>query len=475
MASSLLLSFAPGSTLGKGAGDHWQLQTRRGSIPLDTLTPGVRAAIESLASRSATEDELADSVARIDGATALPGFYFALGRLRRLGLISYSIKIDGAVILVLEPASSDFPTDFPLVAPGQSWSLSRFAYARGGTSALVLESPLAQGHARLRGPGGGAVLAALAHGASSGEICHVLNCGDEESVRQGLGLLRAVRLICEAHDDGSTAEDEDAALAHWEFHDLLFHARSRLGWHDLPAGATYRFLDRTPPSAAIKPPMADDPLPLYRPDLVILLANDAPLTQVLEQRTSIREHGDRPITAHQLGEFLYRTARVRAVEAAEGESGRPYEASSRPYPGGGAAYELEIYLTVDSCDGLEPGLYHYEPEQHGLSMLSGPSAETTAMLRGAESSSGMTCSPQVLIGLTARFRRLSWKYETIAYAVVLKDVGVLFQTMYLVATAMGLAPCALGSGDGYSLAAAAGLNYLQESSVGEFMLGSKRF
>lgn len=46
--------------------------------------------------------------------------------------------------------------------------------------------------------------------------------------------------------------------------------------------------------------------------------------------------------------------------------------------------------------------------------------------------------------------------------------------MYLVATAMGLAPCGLGNGNSDLLAEAAGLDYLKQSSVGEFMLGSRR-
>jgi len=61
-----------------------------------------------------------------------------------------------------------------------------------------------------------------------------------------------------------------------------------------------------------------------------------------------------------------------------------------------------------------------------------------------------------------------------AYALVLKDVGVLLQTFYLVATAMGLAPCALGGGDSDLFARASGLDWLVEGAVGEFVLGSRR-
>ncbi|MBV9209430.1 MAG: SagB family peptide dehydrogenase, partial [Acidobacteria bacterium] len=80
--------------------------------------------------------------------------------------------------------------------------------------------------------------------------------------------------------------------------------------------------------------------------------------------------------------------------------------------------------------------------------------------------------PQVLITLASRFQRMAWKYHAIAYAATLKNVGVLFQTMYLVATDMGLAACALGSGNSDLFARAAGTDYYAETSVGEFMLGA---
>lgn len=44
--------------------------------------------------------------------------------------------------------------------------------------------------------------------------------------------------------------------------------------------------------------------------------------------------------------------------------------------------------------------------------------------------------------------------------------------MQLVATAMGLGSCPLGGGDSEAFSVAAGLRPLEETSVGELMLGS---
>jgi SagB-type dehydrogenase family enzyme len=76
----------------------------------------------------------------------------------------------------------------------------------------------------------------------------------------------------------------------------------------------------------------------------------------------------------------------------------------------------------------------------------------------------------VLLLLVARFGRLQYKYSGMAYAAALKDVGVLFQSFYLTATAMGLGGCALGGGDALAFEQASGLDRWDEGSVGEFLL-----
>ena len=131
-----------------------------------------------------------------------------------------------------------------------------------------------------------------------------------------------------------------------------------------------------------------------------------------------------------------------------------------------------MYLVVDRCVGLAPGFYYYDAVEHGVASLTGPNDDTEALLGDAYMASGQTCRPQVLLAFASRFQRVSWKYAGIAYATTLKNVGVLYATMYLVATAMGLAPCALGAGNWERFSRLTGTNQFAESTVGEFMIGS---
>jgi SagB-type dehydrogenase family enzyme len=158
---------------------------------------------------------------------------------------------------------------------------------------------------------------------------------------------------------------------------------------------------------------------------------------------------------------------------ADAQAGLPYDALERPFPTGGASGELELYVTVASCEGLEPAVYHYDAAAHGLRRLDASERDRQELLGGAWRAAAQRVDPQVLITITSRFGRLSWKYSSIAYALTLKHVGVLYQTLYLVATAMGLAPCGLGSGDSDVAARAFGLDWASESSVGEFLIGSR--
>ncbi len=80
-------------------------------------------------------------------------------------------------------------------------------------------------------------------------------------------------------------------------------------------------------------------------------------------------------------------------------------------------------------------------------------------------------APQILITIAARFDRISWKYSSIAYSLILKDVGVLIQTLYLMATDMGLGGCAIGSNNIDLFARMTGIEFHVEGPVGQFALG----
>jgi SagB-type dehydrogenase family enzyme len=470
MSLGYVLSFAKGITVTTPAADLAviQMPVTYKKHSFKDLSPGLRQAIELLNSTGATEEELVRQVEETDGASTLARLYYYLLLFAERRLLSYSITGGGRRLATLAPASAAFSFSPAPIDPQARYALSRFAYLRREQNELVLESPLAHGKMTMHGWEGTAVAAVLAEPHSLASLADMLPGVPGPTVSLFLEMLLGGGFASELKAE-EPYPGQNETLAQWDFHDLLFHARSRSGRHANPCGGTYRFRDKIQPLPAVKQLEAEETIDLYRPDIDKLALEDYPFTLVLEERSSIRKYAERPLTDRQLGEFLYRAARVKKLLRTDYQ-----DLSSRPYPAGGAIYELELYLSIHACENIPSGLYHYCPEKHRLEKISSPTETGDALLKAAKGSAGLEELPQVLITIAARFQRLSWKYENIAYSLLLKNTGALYQTMYLVATAMELAPCGLGGGDSDLFARAAGLDYYGETSVGEFLIGSKR-
>jgi SagB-type dehydrogenase family enzyme len=273
---------------------------------------------------------------------------------------------------------------------------------------------------------------------------------------------------------GAGPSDSSAApVATQNFHDVIFHANSRYGLTDSGVGATYRLAEVMAPPAALYPDAGRRArLQLETPQHEASVLATSRLADVMGTRKSVRTFGKRPITRSEVSAFLFQLGCRNGSVVRRTIGPHSYEVAPRFYPNAGAAYELEIYLVVRDCAGIEAGMFRYVPESHELEYIDADPSEWRRLLAAAQISCGSDTQPQVLVILSSRFARLSWKYDAIAYSLTLKNVGVMFAYMYLIGTALGLATCALGCGDSAVFAQATGLDPLEESSVGEFIIGS---
>jgi SagB-type dehydrogenase family enzyme len=456
-----------------------------GRLIFRSLPEGLHQALRHLG-EGVSRHELATEVVAVDGPTALGRLYYHLGELETRGLLERSARRGQVDLAVLHPLGEvGFPRPTPAQEPLRRdghYVLSRLALLRRRGRGAVAESPLGRATVALQDPAALEIALRLLEPAGvselvarlEGRIGHELDWG--RSVEEILQLLIDARLVARATADGTTDEDHDARLELWAFHDLYFHQRSRFGRHDGSFGGTFPHVGRISPPPAVRPPWGARRIGLAKPDLQSLNASEPSLGEVIERRASLKSYSSTAISLHQLATFLYRVARVKQsgsfeVASPDERARATVEVTERPYPGGGRAYELELYLVVRLCEGVGPGLYHYDPLGHALEEVRSLDSSVQALLAYSCIAAQIAEPPPILIVVAARMPRVTWKYDAIAYATVLKDLGVLYQTMYLVATAMGLAPCALGSGSPDMFAEATGLDPLCETSVGEFMLG----
>ncbi|MFF0388473.1 SagB family peptide dehydrogenase [Kitasatospora sp. NPDC004615] len=444
------------------------VQTRWGPVYFENPDPVLRTALERM------------TLGPVSLSNVLPGFpgledldrpeahspeVAALLRgLRRIRhCLVRTLALGGTPLLSVVPLARDtwfVPQPVPEDRPCR---LSRFAVLRWAEGGLRLESPLAHHRVQLHRPEMVQLLGLL----SGGDRPVGLQL-DQEVTEAAIGYLLASRIAVAAEhpavgaDAPRYAEDDDPTLAGWSADDMMVHARSRLGRSDGAFGATFAHLGRMPAEPAVKPLGARTAVPLPRPDLGELRTSDEPFSSVLERRRSLRRYGPAPLSTRQIGELLFRACRIREGADRDG----------RPYPSMGSVYALELYLVAGPDTELPPGVYHYDPLGHLLEPLDAPAAETAELREAAQATLAADGPPPLLLVITARFRRATQAFSGIAYTSLMKDVGVLMQNLYLVSTAMGLAPCALASGNSDTAARAFGLDWAVESSVGEFVVGT---
>ncbi len=229
---------------------------------------------------------------------------------------------------------------------------------------------------------------------------------------------------------------------------------------------------RTDSASAVSPVMvprfADRPATALPPPGTLC---NVSLADVLEQRRSVRSYAKRSMSLEELSALLYHSARV--VRCAGGA--RFGTRVLRPFPTAGACSELETYVLSVDISGLQAGAFYYDAFRHRLLRIREWDDHMERILRSVHTAAGnkLNRDPAVVLLITAIFERLMRKYRDLSLSLIYKDVGSFFQTLYLVATALNLAPCAIGSGDEAENSRWLGLDPLCESQVGCFVCGPR--
>lgn len=381
-----------------------------------------------------------------------------LDRLITAGLLTVTVRSAGVDLYSLRPFAPPSPRAAPEAGPAPI-TLSKFAVIHRIDDRCVAEHPMSWCDIEIHD---GRVLAAFAGLSVTGEL-------SADALSRLADDLRWAGFVTDPR-----SEHDDFAARSWGPHELWFHRRSTFGvrtrdWGRF--GPTKWAAGTFPPLPARKTAYATDPIALPTPDLGTLRVAGKPLAAAIEERTSCRDFAAQsPPTVDQLGEFLFRTARNRSLRVIRDE-----EFPSRPFPSGGGLYEMEVYPVVRQVQRLASGMYHYDAFDHALRPVA--TIDHPAISRLLTPSSLTLADgqlPQILFVFAARVGRVMWTYEQIPYAVMLKHVGVLTQTMSLVATDMGLGSVAQGYCDTAAFAELARVDEMTECAMGSLVLGSPR-
>jgi SagB-type dehydrogenase family enzyme len=178
------------------------------------------------------------------------------------------------------------------------------------------------------------------------------------------------------------------------------------------------------------------PNPLSRIELPPpLQAEGKGIWSTLRERESIRDYEQESLSLEKVSQLLW---------ASQGITRERGEWQFRTSPSAGALYPIETYLAVNRVEELTAGLYHYEVRHHRLAFLREEPLIGAALTRAALGQM-MFQKASVILIWTAVVSRSVRKYGERAYRYIYMDAGHVAQNLYLAATALDLASCAVGA------------------------------
>lgn len=405
-------------------------------------TPVHADAVMALHGKGATLAELTN----IAGSATAAGY--VVDRFARARFLEWSVTDDRDVLAEVASLAGDYLPRAAPPPPGERLALCRLACLRRHDGQTILDSGAVRARATLSRAG----IAALA--------------GSLAEPQAATGDAFAAALWQLGFFDLVEPQESDARRT-WQFADLMLHEASRFN-RDQPLGATYRFKGGMAPPPAVKPTPPGERIELPPVNVAELGAASRPLDAVQARRRSIKHYAERPISLGQMSAFLWRVGRTTGHRGAGDDT-----VISRPYPSGGSLNELELYLAVRRCEGLAPAVYHYDSHVHALTRLARSAAAAGRIIERSAQAMALPAEaqrPDLTIVISSRLPRVAWKYDAVAYRLSLLNVGVVFELMYLVATDMGLAPCANGSGNSRPLQEVLDGDPFAEVAIGEFCL-----
>jgi SagB-type dehydrogenase family enzyme len=175
---------------------------------------------------------------------------------------------------------------------------------------------------------------------------------------------------------------------------------------------------------------------------------------VLSQRRSQRRYQSTPLQEAELSQLLWASQGITQARQSHG---------FRAAPSAGALYPVETYLVINAVEGIEPGVYHYEIENHVLEQLK--TGDFSAEIAQAALDQEMAARANVVFVWTGVFGRSKWKYKQRAYRYVYLDTGHITENLALAAVALGLGSCQIGALYDEEANALLGVDGVEESTI----------
>lgn len=197
-----------------------------------------------------------------------------------------------------------------------------------------------------------------------------------------------------------------------------YHDRTKHSFESIRTGGHFLDWDNEPSRFKEYLDVRVEPLPRFR-------ESNEPAHRAVAN--SVRPAGRARLDLELLSHLLFHAAGIsRTVHTGIGEF------HFRTYASAGALYPIEVYAASGEVAGLEPGVYHYAPLEHGLHLLRRGDFRGKLGLCGSDP--GAAC-----VVLTGVPWRTAWKYTARGFRHLYWDAGMVLANLLAAAAARGVA------------------------------------
>lgn len=166
------------------------------------------------------------------------------------------------------------------------------------------------------------------------------------------------------------------------------------------------------------------------PDRSAATWQERDLVEVLYQRRSDRKFAETPIPLTSAAALLQIAVGIVAKDERT-------QTVFKTSPSGGGRHPTEVYVYARAIEGVEPGTYHYNPGKHTLERIGG--TRTDDELGTIVGDQPWVGTAGMLVFFTCVLARSMWRYHAPrTYRLLHMDIGHVSQTVYLLATSLGL-------------------------------------
>lgn len=170
------------------------------------------------------------------------------------------------------------------------------------------------------------------------------------------------------------------------------------------------------------------------------IISEYPVTicKAIQDRKSLRNYSNEPLTLQELSLLLWATQGYRATIG-------PYT-TLRTVPSAGSRHSFETYLYIRNVEELEEGIYRYLPLSHELVI--------EELRDGIAQDAAHACRNQLFVATSSLVffwstvpKRTEWRYGDASAKVIAIDAGHVCQNLYLACEAIGAGTCAIAAYD----------------------------